>query len=134
MATSVPGGPTPDAARLKVFLDWTTPDHRQPIPTCLNLINTKDMHPEIDRLTAAALVRAYRRHELSPVEVTRVVLHRIEGLNPTTTPFVLLTLTQPFDLRVQSEARWLKNEPLSFIDGIPTTIKRSFTDERLADP
>jgi aspartyl-tRNA(Asn)/glutamyl-tRNA(Gln) amidotransferase subunit A len=81
------------------------------------------MRPELDNLSGAALVRAYQRHELSPVEVTRAVLQRIERLNPTYNAFCVVDADAALRSAVQSEARWLKNEPLSFIDGIPTTIK-----------
>jgi aspartyl-tRNA(Asn)/glutamyl-tRNA(Gln) amidotransferase subunit A len=83
----------------------------------------KDMRPEMDKLSGAALIRAYRRRELSPVEVTRSVLQRIERLNPTYNAFCIVDADAALRSAVQSEARWLKNEPLSFIDGIPTTIK-----------
>src|SRR5262245_3676226 len=85
--------------------------------------NIKGMRPEMDKLSGAALVRAYRRRELSPVEVTRAVLQRIERLNPTYNAFCIVDADAALRSAVQSEARWLKNEPLSFVDGIPTTIK-----------
>src|SRR6516165_12795363 len=43
----------------------------------LSTDNTKHMDLQMDKLSAAGLVRAYRRRELSPVEVTQAVLQRI---------------------------------------------------------
>ena len=41
-------------------------------------------------VTAADLIRLYRRHELSPVEVVRDVLARIEKYNPAINAFILV--------------------------------------------
>jgi aspartyl-tRNA(Asn)/glutamyl-tRNA(Gln) amidotransferase subunit A len=81
------------------------------------------MSPQMDILSAAALIRAYRRREISPVEATRDALARIERLNPRYNAFCVVDPDAALRSAAQSEARWLKNEPLSFIDGVPTTIK-----------
>src|SRR6516165_3408476 len=81
------------------------------------------MDPQMDKLSAAGLVRAYRRRELSPVEVTQAVLQRIERLNPHYNAFCLVDADGALRSAKRSEERWQKNEPLSFIDGVPATIK-----------
>ena len=81
------------------------------------------MNLQVDKLSAKGLVRAYRRRELSPVEVIRVVLQRIERLNPHYNAFCVVDAEAALRSAMQSEARWQKNEPLSFIDGVPATVK-----------
>src|SRR6516225_3397533 len=81
------------------------------------------MDPQMDKLSAAGLVRAYRRRELSPVEVTQAVLQRIERLNPHYNAFCLVDADEALRSAMRSEERWQKNEPLSFVDGVPATIK-----------
>ena len=57
-------------------------------------------------LSATTLLEAYRKHELSPVEVTRAVLERIERLNPALNAFNLVS-ERALDDAKASEARWL---------------------------
>ena len=89
----------------------------------LSTDNTKHMDLQMDKLSAAGLVRAYRRRELSPVEVAQAVLQRIEQLNPHYNAFCLVDADEALRSAIRSEERWQKNEPLSFIDGVPATIK-----------
>jgi len=42
-------------------------------------------------LSATELLDGYRKHELSPVEVTRAVLERIERLNPVLNAYCLVS-------------------------------------------
>ena len=46
--------------------------------------------PDIKSLTAAELLRVYRRGELSPVEVTRDQLDRIEQFQPALNAFIII--------------------------------------------
>ena len=85
--------------------------------------NAKHMNLQMDKLSATGLVRAYRRRELSPVEVAQAVLQRIEQLNPHYNAFCLVDADEALRSAMRSEERWQKNEPLSFIDGVPATIK-----------
>ena len=48
------------------------------------------MKNDLCTLSATDLVRAYARKQLSPVEVTRAVLRRIEKLNPVLNAFCFL--------------------------------------------
>ena len=89
----------------------------------LSTDNINRMDPQMDKLSAAGLVRAYRRRELSPVEVTQAVLQRIERLNPHYNAFCLVDADEALRSAMRSEERWQKKEPLSFIDGVPATIK-----------
>ena len=46
--------------------------------------------PDIKSLTAAELLRLYRKRELSPVEVTRDQLDRIEKFEPAINAFIIV--------------------------------------------
>jgi aspartyl-tRNA(Asn)/glutamyl-tRNA(Gln) amidotransferase subunit A len=78
---------------------------------------------DIAYLGAAELVDAYRRSELSPVEVTRIVLERIDELNPRLNAFTLVDHGSAMNDARASEARWLRGAPAGPIDGVPTSIK-----------
>ena len=73
-------------------------------------------------LSAAELTDAYRRGRLSPVEVARDVLARVEA-NAKFNAF------RPFDAKAalaaasDSEKRWRAGAPLGAADGVPATIK-----------
>jgi len=73
-------------------------------------------------LTAVELLDAYRKHELSPVEVTRAVLERIERLNPVLNAFNLVS-DRALDDAKASEARWMSGQPKGLLDGVPASIK-----------
>lgn len=81
------------------------------------------MNFQISNYSAADLVRAYSRRELSPVEIVRAMLQKIEALNPRYNAFCFLDPDGALRSAAESEARWLKSAPLSFIDGVPATIK-----------
>jgi Asp-tRNA(Asn)/Glu-tRNA(Gln) amidotransferase A subunit family amidase len=73
--------------------------------------------------TASALADAYRCRALSPVEVTRSVLDHIARWEPHLCATYLLRPQQALEAARASELRWLKNSPLSAIDGVPFTLK-----------
>jgi aspartyl-tRNA(Asn)/glutamyl-tRNA(Gln) amidotransferase subunit A len=79
--------------------------------------------PEIKSLTAADLLRLYRRRELSPVEVTRDQLDRIEKFQPVINAFIIVDREGALAAARASEARWQKGEPISIADGLGATIK-----------
>src|SRR4051794_22476824 len=72
----------------------------------------------IQSLTAAELLRLYRRRELSPVEVTRDQLDRIEKVQPVINAFVIIDRAGALDAATASEARWQKGEPIGLADGL----------------
>jgi aspartyl-tRNA(Asn)/glutamyl-tRNA(Gln) amidotransferase subunit A len=80
----------------------------------------------VDVLTARSateLVRLYRARALSPVEVTRAVLARIESKNAAINAFVVVDTKGALAAAVASEARWGRGEPLGLLDGIPVSVK-----------
>ena len=74
-------------------------------------------------LSATELVAAYAARRLSPVEVTRAVLARIDALNPMLNAFVLVDHEAALRDARASEARWLRGEPAGPIDGVPASVK-----------
>src|SRR2546421_3352243 len=79
--------------------------------------------PNIKSLTAAELLRLYRRRELSPIEVTRDQLDRIEKFQPTINAFIIVDRDGALKAAQTAEARWHKGEPLSIADGLGATVK-----------
>jgi len=78
---------------------------------------------EISQLSASDLLRLYRRRELSPVEVVRDALGRIERFQPLINAFVLVDADGAMAAARASEARWSRSEPQGLLDGLPATIK-----------
>ena len=74
-------------------------------------------------LSASALVSAYRRKELSPVEVTMALLARLDRLEPEINAFVLVARESALAEARASEAHWMKAAPQGLLDGVPVTIK-----------
>ena len=78
---------------------------------------------DIKSITAAELLRLYRRRELSPVEVTRDQLDRIEAFQPAINAFVIVDREGALTSAKASEARWQKGEPIGLADGLGATVK-----------
>lgn len=81
------------------------------------------MSAELTRFSANRLIAAYRRKEISPVEVTQAVLDGIEAFDPAVNAFCVVDAEGAMDAARASEARWLSGEPMGLVDGVPTTIK-----------
>jgi aspartyl-tRNA(Asn)/glutamyl-tRNA(Gln) amidotransferase subunit A len=81
------------------------------------------MSKDIFWTTASELGRAYARGILSPVEVVEQVLQRAERLQPRLNFMVLIDRDGALSAARAAEARWRKREPLSPLDGVPTSIK-----------
>ena len=74
-------------------------------------------------LPAHVLSGCYARGELSPVEVTRAVLARIERLNPSLNAFCLVAAEAALASAATSEQRWREGAPRSPLEGVPVSIK-----------
>ena len=74
-------------------------------------------------LSAIDTLDAYRQRRLSPVEVTRALLARIESLNPVLNALCLVDGESALASARASEARWQAGAPCGALDGIPATIK-----------
>ncbi len=75
------------------------------------------------RMSAAELIRAYRSHELSPVEAMKSVIGRVEAFEPHIHATFLYAPERAIDEARASEARWAKGEPIGPLDGAPVTVK-----------
>ena len=73
--------------------------------------------------SATELLARYRARSLSPVEVTRAVLDRIEALNPKLNAYNLVAAESALAAARDSEARWTRGTPQGLLDGVPTSIK-----------
>jgi aspartyl-tRNA(Asn)/glutamyl-tRNA(Gln) amidotransferase subunit A len=81
------------------------------------------MSEDLCALTATALLEAYRRQTLSPLEVTKAVLERIDALNPRLNAFVLVDHESALREARASEARWREGQAKGLLDGVPVSIK-----------
>ena len=86
---------------------------------------------DISTLTAHDLLELYRRKALSPVEVARDALARIERFEPAINAFVRVEAEAALAQARASEARWLKGEPIGRVDGLPATVKDNIDVEGL---
>jgi aspartyl-tRNA(Asn)/glutamyl-tRNA(Gln) amidotransferase subunit A len=84
---------------------------------------TPNSGSELAWLSATELVERYRRRELSPVEVVRMVVDRAERSQRQLNAFCLLDPEAALAAARESEARWRRNEPLGLLDGVPVSIK-----------
>jgi aspartyl-tRNA(Asn)/glutamyl-tRNA(Gln) amidotransferase subunit A len=80
---------------------------------------------KLHELGAKELLGAYRRHELSPVEVTQAVLSNMEQWEPHLHASYLLRPELAIEQARASEARWQRNEPCGTLDGVPVTVKEN---------
>ena len=77
----------------------------------------------ISDFAATDLLRHYRQKTLSPVEVMRDILARIERFEPKINAFVLVDAEGALAAARESEARWIKGTPVGAVDGLPVTVK-----------
>ena len=76
-------------------------------------------------LSAAELSAAYASGELSPVQVTRALLERIEACEPRFNAMYRVQRDAALEQARASESRWRAGRPLSPLDGVPITIKEN---------
>ena len=77
----------------------------------------------LNELSAVALLKAYARKELSPVEVMRAVIARVEATEPKIHATYLFAPERALAEARASEARWSRGEPMGALDGVPATVK-----------
>ena len=78
---------------------------------------------QIGELTSTELLRHFRNKTLSPVEVARDVLARIETQDAKVNAFCLRYEEETLAQARASEARWQARAPVGLLDGVPITIK-----------
>lgn len=87
------------------------------------------MSEDLAMLSATELTTRYRTKQLSPVDVVRAVLDRIDAVDPLLNAFCFRDDDAALAMARKSEARWHKGTPLGLVDGVPTTVK----DQTLAE-
>lgn len=74
-------------------------------------------------LSVEALTKGYAGGDFSPVEATKACLDRIDAFNDQVNAFCLVDAENAVARAKDSEKRWRAGNPLSLIDGVPTTSK-----------
>jgi aspartyl-tRNA(Asn)/glutamyl-tRNA(Gln) amidotransferase subunit A len=85
-------------------------------------------------LTAIALASAFARRTLSPVEVARAALARIEAWEKKINAMHIVDATGAVAQASASEERWRTNTPLSELDGVPVTVKDNIAVQGFPSP
>ncbi len=85
-------------------------------------------------LCAAELAAAYRSGELSPVDVARAVVERVERCEPVLHATWAFDPEQALAMARASEARFMAKAPLSPLDGVPVTIKENIATKGVTLP
>jgi aspartyl-tRNA(Asn)/glutamyl-tRNA(Gln) amidotransferase subunit A len=80
---------------------------------------------EVHRLSAAQLASAFAGRQLSPVEVARQALARIERREARINAMYRIDGEGALAAARASEARWRAGRPLSALDGVPVTLKEN---------
>lgn len=88
-----------------------TPDNPATFPTSLSA------------LTAQEALALFRQRRISPVDLVRDCLERIEAHNPGLNAFCHVDAEGALASARASEARWMTGAPCGPLDGIPATIK-----------
>jgi len=81
------------------------------------------MSTEFAYCSASELIALYRAKRVSPVQVTRACLARIEALNPRLNAYCLVDAAGALRAAQESEARWSIGSPKGSLDGVPVSIK-----------
>ena len=74
-------------------------------------------------LNAGELSAGFAARAFSPLEVAGALLGRIENLDARIKAFCLVDAPATLAMAKESETRWMKNAPLSALDGVPVAIK-----------
>jgi aspartyl-tRNA(Asn)/glutamyl-tRNA(Gln) amidotransferase subunit A len=78
---------------------------------------------EVAYASAASLLDFYSKRVLSPVEVTRSLLDRLDVLQPKINAFCVVDRFGALAAARASEERWQRGEVVGRLDGVPVTIK-----------
>ena len=81
------------------------------------------MSDELNWLSAAKLIKAYKNKKLSPVEVARACLDQIARHDSKLNAMCLVDETSALKRAKASETRWHKGRPLGAVDGVPALVK-----------
>lgn len=85
-------------------------------------------------LSAVSLLKHYRDRTLSPVDVVRAVLERIDVWEPHIRATYALNADAALTEAAASEARWLRSKPAGALDGVPVTVKENVASKGVPLP
>ena len=85
-------------------------------------------------LSAATLSDAFRARQVSPVEVTRAALARIDAWEAAINAMYVVDADKALAQATAAEARWRAGTPRSALDGVPITIKDNIAVAGLPTP
>ena len=84
------------------------------------------MHDDIAWMPATEMAIAIRSKKLSPVEVARALLARIEAINPALNAYCLVTPEMAMAAAREAEAAVMRGDALGPLHGVPVSIKDLF--------
>jgi Asp-tRNA(Asn)/Glu-tRNA(Gln) amidotransferase A subunit family amidase len=84
------------------------------------------MHDDIAWMPAVEMAARIRARQLSPVEVTRAILERIDAVNPAIHAYVLVTHELAMEQARAREQAVLRGDVLGALHGVPVSIKDLF--------
>ncbi len=85
-------------------------------------------------LSAVDLLQQYRAKSLSPLEVAKAIVARIEAYEPKLQAMWAFDPEGALASARGAEARWQKGEPTGALDGVPITIKENIATKGVAVP
>ncbi len=84
------------------------------------------MHDDIAWMPATEMAAAIRAKTLSPVEVARAFLERIDAINPSLNAYCLVTPEMAMAAAKDAEAAVMRGDALGALHGVPVSIKDLF--------
>jgi len=88
----------------------------------------------VHNFTAEELSGHFRSGKLSPVEVAKALLARIESYEPKLNAMYVVDGDGALSQAAAAEKRWREKRPLSLIDGVPITIKDNIATKGVPVP
>lgn len=85
---------------------------------------TRDTAADLADWSASKLLEAYARKDVSPVEVTKAIIARIEVCEPRLQALYAFAPEAALDAAKGAEQRWMRGEARA-LEGIPATIKEN---------
>jgi aspartyl-tRNA(Asn)/glutamyl-tRNA(Gln) amidotransferase subunit A len=90
------------------------------------------LHDDMAFMPATEMAAAFRAKSLSPVELTRALLERIDALNPAVNAYCLITPDMAMTAAKAAESAIVRGDLLGGLHGIPVSIKDLFDVKGLA--
>ena len=75
-----------------------------------------------DLLSAADMLAAFARRQLTPIDVLQAITERVARLNPGLNAFAVMN-PGALQAAAESTSRWRSGRPIGILDGVPCTVK-----------